>query len=72
MGNGLAGFVLSIVRQVIIFLPVVIIFKILFGLNGIFLSVPIADIVAGLITAIWLRFTFNQLNQEMLGCAASA
>ncbi len=65
MGKGWAGFVLSIARQVIFFLPVVIIFKFLFGLNGIFLSVPTADVAAGIITAVWLRFTFQQLDRKM-------
>lgn len=62
IGNGLAGFVLSIARQVIVFLPVVIIFRILFGLKGIFLSIPAADLIAGLITVLWLNFTFRQFR----------
>ena len=65
IGNGLAGFVLSIARQAIIFLPVVILFQMMFGLKGIFLSVPTADIIAAIITFIWLRFTFKQFDKKI-------
>ena len=65
MGNGLAGFFLSIARQIMIFLPVVILFKIIFGLNGIFLSVPVADFMAGILTIFWLKHTFNQFDKKI-------
>jgi putative MATE family efflux protein len=64
IGNGLAGFVLSIARQAIIFLPVVIVFQMIFGLKGIFLSVPTADFIAAIITILWLRLTFNQFDKK--------
>ncbi|NOZ60205.1 MAG: MATE family efflux transporter, partial [Calditrichaeota bacterium] len=63
IGNGLAGFVLSIARQVIAFLPIVIVFNYLFGLSGIFLAVPAADLFAAGLTALWLRYTFGQFSQ---------
>ncbi len=65
MGRGLAGFILSIARQVLVFLPVVLLFKVIFGLNGIFLAFPAADLGASLITAIWLRHTFKQFNARI-------
>lgn len=65
VGNGVAGFVLSITRQVLVFLPVVIIFKALFGLTGIFLTVPAADIISSLITFIWLNHTFKQFDEKI-------
>ncbi len=65
IGNGLAGFILSIARQALVFLPVVILFQRLFGLEGIFLSFPAADLIASLITAIWLRYTFRLFDIEM-------
>ena len=64
IGKGLAGFILSISRQVLVFLPVVIIFQALFRLNGIFLAFPAADLGASLVTALWLRYTFNQFNRK--------
>lgn len=64
IGRGLAGFILSIARQVIVFLPLVLIFKILFGLKGIFLTFPAADLGASLLTVLWLRHTFKQFNEK--------
>jgi putative MATE family efflux protein len=65
MGKGLAGFILSISRQVLVFLPVVVIFQVLFGLNGVFLAFPAADLGASLATALWLRHTFNEFDREI-------
>ncbi len=62
IGRGLAGFVLSIARQVLVFLPVVLVFKALFGLKGIFLTYPAADLGATLVTAFWLRHTFKKFS----------
>jgi Na+-driven multidrug efflux pump len=64
MGKGLAGFILSIARQVLVFLPVLVVFHVLFGLNGIFLAFPAADIGASLATALWLRYTFKQFDRK--------
>jgi putative MATE family efflux protein len=62
MGRGLAGFVLSISRQVLVFLPVMVIFQALFGLAGIFMAFPVADLGATLVTALWLRRTFKEFD----------
>lgn len=64
IGKGLAGFILSIARQVLVFLPVVLLFRLLFGLRGIFLSFPAADLVASLIIMVWLRHTFKSFDRE--------
>ena len=65
IGNGLAGFILSIARQVLAFLPLVILFHHFWGIEGIFLSFPIADLVAFTITAVWLRYTFRWFDDEI-------
>jgi putative MATE family efflux protein len=62
IGKGLAGFILSISRQALVFLPVVLVFKIIFGLDGIFMAFPAADLGASLATAFWLRHTFRQFQ----------
>ncbi len=63
IGKGLAGFILSIARQVLVFLPVVVVLKIIFGLNGIFLAFPAADLGASCATALWLRHTFKEFKK---------
>jgi Na+-driven multidrug efflux pump len=65
IGKGLAGFILSIARQVLVFLPVMIVFQALFGLKGIFLAFPAADLGASMMTALWLRHTFKQLDVKI-------
>jgi Na+-driven multidrug efflux pump len=65
IGRGLAGFILSIARQVLVFLPVVLIFQVLFGLTGIFLAFPAADIGSSLVTALWLRHTFKEFSKKI-------
>ncbi|UCH97805.1 MAG: MATE family efflux transporter [Candidatus Aminicenantes bacterium] len=62
IGRGLAGFILSIARQVLVFLPVMVIFQALFGLPGIFLAFPAADLGASMLTALWLRHTFHRFE----------
>ncbi len=66
IGKGLAGFILSIARQVVVFLPLVLIFRMIFGLDGIFFAFPAADLGATLFTAIWLRHTFKELSTKPL------
>lgn len=66
IGKGLAGFILSIARQVVVFLPLVLIFRVIFGLDGIFFAFPAADLGATLITAIWLRHTFKDFSTKSL------
>lgn len=65
LGKGLAGFILSISRQVLVFLPVMLVFQALFGLHGIFLAFPAADLGASMMTALWLRYTFKQLDLKI-------
>lgn len=45
---------LTMTRQVIILIPSLIILPKLFGLNGILYAAPLADIVAAMITGIWI------------------
>ena len=65
IGKGLAGFILSIARQVLVFLPVMLVFQALFGLKGIFLAFPAADLGVFIMTALWLRHTFKQLDVKI-------
>ena len=53
--------VLNLLRQVIILIPCIIILSSLFGLDGIFIAVPIADLSAFIITVILLK---NALKKE--------
>jgi len=54
--------VLNLLRQVIILIPCILILSTIFGLDGIFMAVPIADFSAFVITIVLLRCS---LKKEM-------
>ncbi len=54
---------LSLSRQVIIFIPLLLILPRQFGLAGVWWSSPISDIGAFLLTGIWLWVEIRQLNK---------
>lgn len=54
---------LSLSRQVIIFIPLVLFLPRLFGLVGVWWSVPLSDLSAFVLTGIWLWMEMRQLNK---------
>ena len=68
LGKGTAGFVLGACRQGICFIPVILIFPFIWGLNGILYAQPIADVLSALITvfmAIPLHKSLTIAEQKM-------
>lgn len=61
---GKAGYaiVLSLSRQVIILIPLVLILPAVFGLNGAWLASPIADLLAAIITGLFLAKEIRKLG----------
>jgi len=57
------GMFLSMTRQVLFLIPLVLILPKFFGLNGILYSAPIADMVAFLVSVICILNEFKKLNQ---------
>jgi Na+-driven multidrug efflux pump len=53
---------LNSTRQLIIFIPAVLLLPILFGLNGILYAAPFADFFSSIITGIWLFVELKHLN----------
>ncbi len=58
--RGRQSFVLSILRQLVILIPAILIMQELFGLIGVWASVPVADGLAILITGIVLLITYRK------------
>lgn len=54
---------LSLSRQIFIFIPLLLIFPRFWGLEGIWWSAPISDLAAFLLTSIWLWLEIKQLNK---------
>ncbi len=55
MGRGLASLVLSVSRQGLVFLPVVLIANALVGLDGLIFAQPIADVVSVIIALVMMQ-----------------
>lgn len=68
IGKGKEGFILGACRQGICFIPVILIFPFIWGLNGILYAQPIADVLSALITvfmAIPLHKSLTIAEQKM-------
>ncbi|MCJ7691622.1 MAG: MATE family efflux transporter, partial [Clostridiaceae bacterium] len=54
--------ILSILRQVIVLIPLILILPLFFGLDGIWLSQPVADLIATALTASFLYTSIKKLK----------
>lgn len=68
LGKAVPSLILSLSRQVLFFIPLVLILPHMFGLGllGIWLTFPAADILSTIITAILLRREMKKLKNETL------
>jgi putative MATE family efflux protein len=64
LGKTQPAFILTLSRQVILLLPMVLIMPRIFGLEGLWAAFPIADTVAFLMTATWVRFEMRALGRR--------
>ncbi len=55
---------LSLSRQVLILIPLLLILPRFYGLNGILYALPISDIISAAITVIWLFIEMKKLHNE--------
>ena len=67
IGKPKKGIFLSLTRQVIFLLPLLIILPMIFGIDGIMFSAPIADFIAAILSILFARSEFRNmkiLNKE--------
>lgn len=62
IGKPLKGMVLSLTRQVIFLIPLMLVLPIFFGIDGILFSAPIADALAFLVTIFFIRREMKQMR----------
>ncbi|WP_294393119.1 MATE family efflux transporter [uncultured Clostridium sp.] len=62
IGKPMKGILLSLTRQIIFLLPLIIIFPIFMGIDGIMYAGPVADFMAALIGAILVYYEFKNLG----------
>ena len=64
VGKPLFAMIFSLSRQVIFLIPAMLILPITFGLNGVYMSGPVADILSFLVTTIFLFFELKNLDNR--------
>lgn len=64
IGKVIPSFVLGLSRQIILLIPLLLILSRYYGIDGIWYAFPIADIIAILITSLWLITHVYKLNRE--------
>lgn len=62
IGKPLKGMILSLTRQVIFLIPLMLVLPIFFGIDGILFSAPIADALAFLVTIFFIRREMKQMR----------
>ena len=70
IGKAKEAMFLSLIRQILILIPLVVILPRFMGLIGIFVSIPISDGLAFILTAILLGIEFKKLDQKHLASFA--
>ncbi len=62
IGKVAPAVVISLSRQTLILIPVLLLLSSIFGLNGVWISFPIADLLSIVIAAIWMKNEFRQVE----------
>lgn len=68
LGKAGASIFLSLARQVIFLIPLLIILPRHFGLNGVWMSFPVSDIFATAVTVIMVSIELTRLNRAAKSC----
>lgn len=65
MGEGIKSLLLSIYRQIVIFIPLIFIMSQIMGLVGIWLSFPISDVISAFTGIFYINRAAIQFNEEL-------
>ena len=58
------GMFVSLTRQIIFFLPALVILPMIFGIDGVLYVAPIADVLAAIVAALMVRGEFKDMSQK--------
>lgn len=67
VGKPMHALLLGLSRQVLLLIPAIIILPRYFGLDGIWIAIPSADICSSLLTGVWLWFELRHLRAQQNG-----
>jgi len=65
-GRAVPALFLSLARQIVFVLPLILVLPLLFGLRGIFAAFPVADVLATVVTVLMLVREFARLDRTAL------
>ncbi len=63
VGKAFPAMILSLSRQVLLLIPLILILPRIFGLPGVWVAFPAADVVSTIITVTWLRVELKRLDE---------
>jgi len=63
IGKPEKGVFLSLTRQILFLLPLIVIFPLFAGIDGIMYAAPIADLVAAVVSLVLVKKEFFRINQ---------
>lgn len=66
LGKPVRGAFLSLTRQTLFLLPLIIIFPMIAGIDGIMYAGPVADILAMIVTVVMVKITFSKMSVEKI------
>lgn len=64
-GQPLKASILSMMRQLILLIPLILILPMIFGLNGILYAGPIADITSGIVVFGFISHEMKKLDKQI-------
>lgn len=67
IGQGIRGTVMSLSRQVLFFLPLVLVLPLVLGIDGVLYSGPIADALAAVVALLFYRAEAKRMRREEKG-----
>lgn len=59
LGKGMFSLIISLIRQLVVILPLSYLFARIIGINGVWLSFPVAEVVGGILTVIYFKKLYN-------------
>jgi Na+-driven multidrug efflux pump len=64
IGNARMAIVLTLIRQVIVFAPLLLLMPYFWGLDGMWMAIPIADLASAFVTLVLLRRELARLKKR--------
>ena len=64
LGKAIPAFFLSLSRQVIFLIPLIATLPSILGVRGVWISFPIADVLAALVTGLWLAYSIRRMPRQ--------